>query len=70
LIVGLIVILSLINFTPETGSYTPFQLKFGTQDAEHFKLQINITPGAKAVECIKQLDEVFSQVSESCCSGQ
>ena len=63
-------IISLINFTlnsrqtPETGSYTPFQLKFGTQDAEHFKLPVNISTGAKAIECLKQLDEDLRIIRE------
>ena len=63
-------IISLINFTlnnrqtPETGSYTPFQLKFGTQDAEHFKLPLDISPGAKNTERIKQLDEDLRLIRE------
>ena len=37
-------VLPWINFmlasfpTPETGGYTPFQLKYGTLDAAHFRL--------------------------------
>ena len=56
-------VLPLINFalcsheTPETGGYTPFQMKYGTQDAEYFRLPANLTPGARAAEMLKRLDE-------------
>ena len=41
----------------ETGGYTPFQLKYGTQDAERFKLPKDILPEDKAASVLKQLDE-------------
>jgi acetylornithine deacetylase/succinyl-diaminopimelate desuccinylase-like protein len=43
--------------TVETGRFTPFQLKYGTQDAERFKLPVNIDPEDKAAHVIRQLDE-------------
>ena len=49
-------VLPLINFalnnrsTPETGGYTPFQLKYGTQDAEYIKLPLELSPGHKVAE--------------------
>ena len=56
-------VLPLVNFalcsheTPENGGYTPFQMKYGTQDAEYFRLPANLTPGARAHEILKRLDE-------------
>jgi hypothetical protein len=56
-------VLPLINFslcsfpTTETGGWTPFQLKYGTQDAEYFRLPDNMEPGAKCHAFIKKLDE-------------
>ena len=56
-------VLPLVNFalcsheTPETGGYTPFQMKYGTQDAEYFRLPANLSPGARATEILKRLDE-------------
>lgn len=55
-------VLPLINFelnnraTPETGGFTPFQLKFGTQDAEAYKLPLSLPSGATAHAILKQLD--------------
>ena len=56
-------VLPLVNFalcsheTPENGGYTPFQMKYGTQDAEYFRLPANLTPGARAAEVLKRLDK-------------
>jgi len=56
-------VLPLINFelanrtTKETGGYTPFQLKYGTQDAEYFRLPENIEPGARSHEILVRLDQ-------------
>ncbi len=56
-------VLPLINFsmasfpTSETGGFTPFQLKYGTQDAEYFRLPDSLEPGEKAAEIIHRLDE-------------
>jgi len=56
-------VLPLITFTlndrstPETGGFTPFQLKYGSKDAQYFKLPEEISAGAKATAIIKQLDK-------------
>ena len=58
-------VLPWINFmlasfpTPETGGYTPFQLKYGTLDAAHFRLpdMKNLKPGVRAHELVKTLDK-------------
>ena len=53
-------VLPLINFslasypTSETGGYTPFQLKYGTDDAEYFRLPSD-KPAANAFDLLKQL---------------
>jgi len=63
-------VLSLINFslcshaTPENGDFTPFQLKYGTQDAEYFRLPANLTPGAQATELIRRLDEDLQTIRQ------
>ena len=57
-------VLPLINFalcsheTPETGGYTPFQMKYGTQDAEYFRLPANLTPGARAAETYQLINKL------------
>jgi hypothetical protein len=65
-------VLPLVNFalcsheTPETGGYTPFQLKYGTQDAEYFRLPANLSPGARAGEMLRRLDrdlEIIREIS-------
>jgi hypothetical protein len=65
-------VLPLVNFalcsheTPETGGYTPFQLKYGTQDAEYFRLPANLSPGARAGEMLRRLDrdlEIIRNIS-------
>ena len=43
--------------TPETGGYTPFQLKYGSQDATFFKLPLDILPGTRSKEIITRLDQ-------------
>ena len=56
-------VLPLITFTlndrrtQETGGFTPFELKYGSKDAQHFRLPADISAGAKATAMIKQLDK-------------
>ena len=50
--------------TPETGGYTPFQLKFGSQDATFYKLPVDILPGNKSSEIIRRLDEDLQTLRE------
>jgi hypothetical protein len=63
-------ILPLINFmmasfpTKETGGLTPFQLKYGTQDAKYFKLPEPLEPGASCHALLKKLDEEIKTVRE------
>jgi hypothetical protein len=63
-------ILPLINFemasfpTKETGGLTPFQLKYGTQDAKYFRLPEQLEPGARCHELLKRLDENVKTVRE------
>jgi len=63
-------VLPLINFalcshsTPENGNFTPFQLKYGTQDAEYFRLPADLTPGAKAHELLQRLDRDLHTIRE------
>jgi hypothetical protein len=55
-------VLSLVNFfmasfpTSETGGLTPFQLKYGSQDAGYFKLPHELAPGQRASEYLRRLD--------------
>ena len=63
-------VLALINFalnsrtTPETGGYTPFQLKYGTQDAKYFKLPLDLAPGLKMSETLKRFDKDLEIIRE------
>jgi hypothetical protein len=63
-------VLPLINFelanrtTKETGGYTPFQLKYGTQDAEYFRLPDNLEPGARSHEILTRLDRDLRTVRD------
>jgi hypothetical protein len=50
--------------TPETGGYTPFQLKYGSQDAAFFKLPVDIQPGAHSKEIIRRLDEDLQTIRQ------
>ena len=56
-------VISLINFhlcsyaTSETGGFTPFQLKYGTQDASYFQLPNPGETGQRAATFIRLLDE-------------
>ncbi len=56
-------VLPLINFqlcsfpTSETGGYTPFQLKYGTEDASYFRLPESLEPGNSMNDFITKLDE-------------
>ena len=45
--------------TEETGGFTPYQLKYGTVDAEYFFLpsQLKLPPGVRAHLLVKSLDE-------------
>ena len=55
-------VLPLINFaicnhpTEETGGYTPFQMKYGTQDAEYFRLPESLEAGQISHEILIRLD--------------
>ena len=61
-------VLPLINFemasypTSETGGCTPFQLKYGTQDAAYFRLPDNLEPGERAAELLRRLDANIAAV--------
>ena len=69
-------VLPLINFalndrpTAETGRFTPFQLKYGTQDAERFKLPVNIDPEDRSARIVKQLDEDLQVIRAASLSFQ
>jgi hypothetical protein len=71
-----VAVLPLINFalnnrpTPETGGFTPFQLKYGTQDAEYFRLPLDITPGQRVSETLKLLDEDLRIIRELSSNAQ
>ena len=64
-------ILPLINFamasfpTKETGGLTPFQLKYGTQDAKYFRLPEPLEPGAKCHTLLKKMDEDIKMVRDA-----
>ena len=64
-------VLPVINFemasypTTETGGFTPFQLKYGTQDAAYFRLPEGLAPGAQAAELLKRLDANIAAVRET-----
>ena len=61
-------VLPLINFmmadypTSETGGLTPFQLKYGSQDAEKFRMPKGMEPGARCHHMFKVLDEDIAHV--------
>jgi hypothetical protein len=63
-------VLPLINFylcsypTSETGGYTPFQLKYGTQDAAFFKLPSSLDRNAESIDFLRRLDKDLSIVRE------
>ena len=63
-------VLPLINFvmadfpTSETGGLTPFQLKYGSQDAEKFRLPKGMEPGARCHHMFKVLDEDIAHIRE------
>ena len=63
-------VLPLINFmmadypTSETGGLTPFQLKYGSQDAERFRLPKGMEPGARCHHMFKVLDEDIAHIRE------
>ena len=50
--------------TEETGGFTPYQLKYGTVDAEYFALpsQLKLPPGARAHLLVKSLDENLQHI--------
>ena len=61
-------VLPLINFmmadypTSETGGLTPFQLKYGSQDAERFRLPKNMEPGPRCHQMFKVLNEDIAHI--------
>jgi hypothetical protein len=63
-------VLPLINFalcshaTSETGGITPFALKYGTQDAAHFRLPDGLEPGARSHEVLRRLDQDLQTIRE------
>jgi len=63
-------VMALVNFalcshaTSETGNLTPFQLKYGTQDAAHFRLPAELTPGARSHEILRLLDKDLQTIRE------
>ena len=63
-------VLPLVNFalcshnTLETGGLTPFQLKYGTQDAEFFRLPADLEPGARSHEILRRLDKDLQTIRE------
>ena len=63
-------VLPLINFalasfpTSETGGLTPFQLKYGTQDAEYFKLPDTLNTASTCHEILRRLDDNLKIVRE------
>jgi hypothetical protein len=64
-------VLPLINFelcsypTSETGGLTPFQLKYGSEDARYFKLPESLDKIEKPVELLRRLDRNISIVREN-----
>lgn len=63
-------VLPLINFylcsypTSETGGLSPFQLKYGSQDAAYFELPYWMDSEAKSIEFLKRLDKNLSVIRE------
>ena len=63
-------VLPLINFylcsypTSETGGLSPFQLKYGSQDAAYFDLPYWMDSDAKSIEFLKRLDKNLSVIRE------
>lgn len=55
-------VMCIINFemcsfpTAETGGFTPFELKYGREDAKWFKLPDKLEPGVQAAELLKRLE--------------
>lgn len=64
-------VLPLINFalasfpTSETGGYTPFELKYGRQDASYFRLPDYGDIGASAHDLIKELEANIAIVRDA-----
>jgi hypothetical protein len=62
-------VLPLINFamasfpTSETGGYTPFELKYGTEDARYFRLP-EVSPDKAAGELVQQLNANLKVIRE------
>ena len=54
------------NPTEETGGFTPYELKYGTFDASYHRLpsMLNLKPGERAHQLIKQLDENLKHIRE------
>ena len=65
-------VLPLINFmlcsypTSETGGYTPFELKYGSEDARYFRLpdelSLELDPGLRNVALLRELDSNLKAV--------
>ena len=61
-------VLPLINFmmadypTSETGGLTPFQLKYGSQDAERFRMPKGMEPGSRCHHMFKVLNEDIAHI--------
>ena len=55
-------VLPLINFmlcsypTSETGGYTPFELKYGSEDARYYRLPEELEVGQRSAALLKELD--------------
>ena len=49
----------------ETGGLTPFQLKYGTEDAQYFVFPSNLEPGERAAEILRKLDANITAVREA-----
>jgi hypothetical protein len=48
----------------ELGGYTPFQLKYGTSDAEYLKFPTELGTELKAIEKLKELDKNLKTIRE------
>ena len=61
-------VLPLINFmlcsypTSETGGYTPFELKYGSEDAKYFRLPQGLKPGERSAALLKELNSNIQAV--------
>ena len=64
-------VLPVINFflasfpTSETGGFTPFQLKYGTQDATYYRLPEELAPDQRSSQFLKLLNADLQVIRES-----